>query len=59
MLDETKPAVICFKHIARVTKTIKDEELFLDEYRCLRCDSFSRHTGGNLMYIKEGVQIQN
>lgn len=57
-IDEIRYSIACYcpKIIllseTRTTKDIEDSELRIDHYRCIRCDSDSRHTGGVLIYVK-------
>lgn len=36
-----------------ITKDIEQSEIIIDGYDVYRCDSYSRHTGGTLIYIKK------
>lgn len=40
----------------RTTSDIQTYEIDINNYHVLRCDSYSRHTGGVVMYIKHGVE---
>ncbi|KAK9710338.1 hypothetical protein QE152_g26053 [Popillia japonica] len=39
-----------------VTEGILDSEISIKGYNILRCNSYSRHTGGVIMYVKLGVR---
>lgn len=48
--DHNPYVIMCSETCA--TKDIIDTELDIRGYNLLRCDSYSRHTGGTLMYIQ-------
>lgn len=57
LINEKKPHLLCLSE-THVTTDIIDNEIKIDEYKCIRCDSNSRHTGGVVMYIKEGIKFK-
>lgn len=50
--------ILCLTE-ARVTADISDVELKILNYSCVRCDSDSRHTGGVLVYVNNGIDYSN
>lgn len=48
------PSIILLSE-SRTTADCQDNELHIENYRVIRCDSTSRHTGGVLIYIKSNV----
>lgn len=41
-----------------LTNDIGDDEINLQNYSVLRCDSTSRHTGGVICYVRNGIQYR-
>lgn len=52
-----KPALACFAE-THVTDNIGEGEIYIDGYSIESCNSFSRHTGGVLMYIRNDVRYE-
>lgn len=40
----------------RTTSDIEDKEISIENYKCFRCDSSSRHTGGVLLYVRNNYE---
>lgn len=55
-LINKRPLIACVTE-ARITEQIQDHEIEIDGYFICRVDSDSRHTGGVLLYIREGVEV--
>lgn len=51
IIFESNPIVICLSE-THITSDIQKSEISIPGYKCERCDSLSRHTGGVLLYIK-------
>ena len=51
-----KPALI-FCSETCCTNNINDNEIALNNYKIVRCDSHSRHTGGVIIYIHESIDF--
>lgn len=55
-LQEFKPRILMLSE-SRQTEDINDQELNVENYTLLRCDSFSRKTGGIIMYISNDIKF--
>jgi hypothetical protein len=55
IVSEWKPKIICLSE-TRQTKDILDQELVIDNYELIRCDSNNRRTGGCVIYVKNNIQ---
>lgn len=56
LVQEHSPCLLMLSE-ARVTSDIYDSEIQIKGYSCLRCDSYSRHTGGVIIYVKKGTSF--
>lgn len=52
MIDSLKRSIVLLSE-TRLTENIDDSEINIKNYRVIRCDSRSRHTGGTAIYIKK------
>lgn len=41
-----------------VTDNIQNQEIYIDNYEIIRCDSNSRHTGGVAIYLNENIKYK-
>nr|CAI5850892.1 unnamed protein product [Callosobruchus analis] len=51
------PAVLITSE-ARTVAEIEDCEVVIQDYQLVRCDSSSRHTGGIVIYIRNGIEYK-
>lgn len=56
LVGKMKPLLILLSE-THITKDIKDIEISITNYCCVRCDSISNHTGGVAIYARVGVNI--
>ena len=56
MISTIKPAIILCSETC-TTVDITDNEINLDMYKLIRCDSHSRHTGGVLIYVHDSIDF--
>ena len=56
MIKIKKPAMILCSETCS-TVNINDNELIINTYKIVRCDSHSRHTGGVIIYIHESISF--
>ena len=54
---EKRPHILCLSE-THITSDILENEIQIDEYNTVRCDSNSRHTGGVILYIREGIKFK-
>jgi len=54
-MKNEKYNIYCFNE-CHITPEITEQELQVDGYYFLRCDSLSRHTGGIIMYVAKSIQ---
>lgn len=57
IIDECKPILLCCTE-ARVTDDIYEKEIHIDGYYTVRSNSHSRHSGGVVVYVKNGTVSQ-
>jgi len=57
LMYEKKPHVLCLSE-THVTNDILQNEIQIDNYNVVRCDSSSRHTGGVIIYILENIKFK-
>lgn len=57
LVGQLKPAMIICSETC-LTEQINDNEILMNGYNVYRCDSFSRHTGGVLIYIKSNIKSE-
>ncbi|KAK9759293.1 7tm Chemosensory receptor [Popillia japonica] len=55
-IEKYNPVIVMLSE-THVTEEILDSEISIKGYNILRCNSYSRHTGGVIMYVKLGVDI--
>ena len=55
-MNEKKPHILCLSE-THITNDILENEIQIDGYNAVRCDSNSRHTGGVILYIREGIKF--
>jgi exonuclease III len=59
MMNEYKPLIGCLTE-THCTEDIEDHELDIPGYSAvIRCDSHSRHTGGVLIYVRDGIKFES
>lgn len=58
LIDRRKPLILILSETC-VTKEIEDSELIYNGYKCYRCDSHTRYTGGVVAYVKNSVKIES
>lgn len=58
LIEIYNPSIVMLSE-TRVTEEINQCEIAVTGYSIVRCDSHSRHTGGVIMYIKNGVKFMN
>lgn len=56
-LIETVGPPLVFLSETCVTSEICDSEIAVEGYSLIRCDSHSRHTGGVVMFVREGIEF--
>ncbi|KAK9719200.1 Transposase IS4 [Popillia japonica] len=54
-IEKYNPVIVMLSE-THVTEEILDSEISIKGYNILRCNSYSRHTGGVIMYVKLGVR---
>jgi len=55
LVNQQKPVLLLFLSETRVTENIEDSEISIVGYVCVRGNSTSRFTGGEVIYIKSNV----
>lgn len=56
MIENIKPCVVMMSE-ARLTEDIEDSEVNIKGYKMIRCNSYSRYTGGVVILVKNGVKF--
>lgn len=55
VIEIKNPAIILCSETC-TTNHITDQELCIQTYKLVRCDSHSRHTGGTMIYIHDSIE---
>lgn len=56
LIERKNPSIILLSE-THLTENIESKEVNIKNYRLIRCDSYSRHTGGVAMYIKRNIKF--
>ncbi|RWS00688.1 uncharacterized protein B4U79_19175, partial [Dinothrombium tinctorium] len=49
--------IICLTE-TRITNDFTEKELLIENYKLFRCDSYSRSTGGVIIYVKRNINVK-